>query len=458
MAAMSSTPAAGRELAVRVAKALVEKSRPEEAVALLSAHAAASADDADARLLLAEALRIDPAAKLARMAFERMQGVAADHAALDEAIALWTQEELTRTLRAMRPQTFRRAQVGFNNNLKYKSAGYHVQTEDSGLDKPHVITHLFGDGGRILGSFKRSYADAVDRPDIVLYVRTLMKGQQMEMVVALRDGRFDGVIEGRESSKLVVLEHPPDVDIRRLTGKRPAEKPAVSASAPAKVWGHLHVNRSLVGGPERYDLSGDELVLGTLGAIPLKGERFCHPREARLRWQGDRLTLEDFEGGNGVFLRVRTPVEVVVGDEFIIGDQLLRIQRNVDPDDGPDDAPTFFWSSPKWASSFRVVQIYEGGAEGACVLARGTTVQIGAEQGDLIFPGDLLVSEPHCVVEEQAGAIILTDLESRTGVFVRIRGEQPLIHGDELLIGRTRLQVDLNPLPPCPPLPEGRGG
>jgi hypothetical protein len=32
---------------------------------------------------------------------------------------------------------------------------------------------------------------------------------------------------------------------------------------------------------------------------------------------------------------------------------------------------------------------------------------------------------------------------SRTGVFVRVRGEQELGHGDELLIGRTRLVVDL---------------
>ena len=42
-----------------------------------------------------------------------------------------------------------------------------------------------------------------------------------------------------------------------------------------------------------------------------------------------------------------------------------------------------------------------------------------------------------------AGAMVLTDLGTRTGVFVRIRGEQELAHGDELLIGRTRLVVDL---------------
>jgi hypothetical protein len=45
------------------------------------------------------------------------------------------------------------------------------------------------------------------------------------------------------------------------------------------------------------------------------------------------------------------------------------------------------------------------------------------------------------VVEEQAGTLVLTDLSSRTGVFVRIRGRQELVSSDELLIGRTRLVV-----------------
>ena len=43
----------------------------------------------------------------------------------------------------------------------------------------------------------------------------------------------------------------------------------------------------------------------------------------------------------------------------------------------------------------------------------------------------------------RAGAVVLTDLGSRTGVFVRIRGEQELSQNDELLVGRTRLMVDL---------------
>ena len=156
------------------------------------------------------------------------------------------------------------------------------------------------------------------------------------------------------------------------------------------------------------------------------------------------MHLEDLEGGNGVFLRIRTPVELEIGDEFVVGDQLLRIERNPVPNDGPDPDPTYFYSSPKWPSSFRVTQMFEGGALGCCVVARGNTLQIGSAIGDLVFPDDPLVGEQHCLIEEQAGTVVLTDLQSRTGVFVRIRGEQELTHGDELLVGRTRLVVDLS--------------
>jgi pSer/pThr/pTyr-binding forkhead associated (FHA) protein len=54
-----------------------------------------------------------------------------------------------------------------------------------------------------------------------------------------------------------------------------------------------------------------------------------------------------------------------------------------------------------------------------------------------------LVDEQHCVIEEQAATVVLTDMGSRTGVFVRVRGAQELTHGDELLLGRTRLVVDI---------------
>jgi len=448
-----------RAQAARVAAWLVDKQRPDEAVALLSAWAANGPSDPEGQQLLAQALRIDPGARVAQMAFERMEGMVGDHAALGEAVARYAPAELGKLDAEMKRPSFRRAQMGFNNNIKFRSTVFHVQTEDSGLDQPHIITHLFADGGRVIKSHKRAYNEHVNRPDVAEYVRGLMKAQHLEMVMALRDGRFDGIIAGREVGGVSLLtEAPTGPKQRPGTGNQgkaegsPASgretPPPAPAPAPApapelvRAFVTLHVLRSLSGGPERYDPAGTEALIGSQGAVQLPGEQFCHPQEARLSARDSRLWIEDLAGGNGVFLRIRTPVELELGDEFVVGDQLLRIEKNPVPDDGPDPAPTYFYSSPKWPSSFRVLQIFEGGANGCCVVARGNTLQVGSAIGDLVFPDDPLVGEQHCLIEEQAGTVIITDLGSRTGVFVRVRGEQELNHGDELLIGRTRLVVD----------------
>jgi hypothetical protein len=453
-------PTPARASAARVAKWLMDKARPDDAVALLAVWATNGPNDPEGQELLAEALRIDPSANLAKLAFERMEGVASEQGPLDEAIARWTAEELKKLEREMVRPSFLRAQVGFNNNVKYKAQTFHIQTEDSGLDKPHVITHLFADGGRVIKSHKRSYAEHVKREDVAPFVRQLMKGQQLEMALSLREGRFDEIIEGRAIGGMELLDYPPKVDVQKLATQKKSrvmadgetEQPSMpdgsaAASAPAmesqRVYFKLSVVRSMGAGPAIYQPKGTEAIIGSAGGIVLPNEPFCHPREAAIRYRNGRLWLHDFEAGNGVFLRIRSAVELGPGDEFIVGDQLLRIERNPVPKDGPDPGPTYFYSSPKWLSSFRVVQIFIGGGLGACVLARGTTLQIGSAYGDFVFPSDPLVSEQHCLIEEQAGTILLTDLGSRTGVFVRIKGEQELIANDELLVGRTRLLVEL---------------
>jgi hypothetical protein len=85
--------------------------------------------------------------------------------------------------------------VGFNNNVRHHGRIFHIQTEDSGVKRPHVITHLFGDGGRILKSMKTDYSEHLGRDDTQATVRRLMKEQHKAMFVALRSGELDPLIE-----------------------------------------------------------------------------------------------------------------------------------------------------------------------------------------------------------------------------------------------------------------------
>ena len=92
-------------------------------------------------------------------------------------------------------KTFEKAVTGFNHNIKYKGKVYHVQTEDSGVNNPHIITHLFV-GGNILASKKTSYADILNAENLAEVVRELMEEQHKEMLRNLINGVYDGYETG----------------------------------------------------------------------------------------------------------------------------------------------------------------------------------------------------------------------------------------------------------------------
>lgn len=86
---------------------------------------------------------------------------------------------------------FDAALTGFNNNFRHKGKVYHLQTEDSGEGHPHIITHVFVDGGHIIATRKASYEEFLGRPDLKDHVRKLMREQHKAMALAIRDGVFD---------------------------------------------------------------------------------------------------------------------------------------------------------------------------------------------------------------------------------------------------------------------------
>src|SRR5690348_1895778 len=92
--------------------------------------------------------------------------------------------------------------LGFNNNVKHRGRLFHIQTEDSGIKHPHVITHLFADGGRILKTVKTSYAEHLGNERLSDLVRELMKEQHKTMFIALRDGEFDHVFDDAPASRV----------------------------------------------------------------------------------------------------------------------------------------------------------------------------------------------------------------------------------------------------------------
>lgn len=99
--------------------------------------------------------------------------------------------------------------LGYNNNIRHKDRVFHVQTEDSGVRHPHIITHLFMDGGRILKSVKTSYAEHLGIDKMADVVQRMMKDQHKAMLVALRAGEYDLIVEGSPAKPEAKEKAPP---------------------------------------------------------------------------------------------------------------------------------------------------------------------------------------------------------------------------------------------------------
>jgi hypothetical protein len=179
-------------------------------------------------------------------------------------------------LNATLDMAFRAPVLGYNTNVRHKGKLYHIQTEDSGIDHPHVITHLFADGGRIVASKKTSYAERVGSEGLAELVKKLMQAQHKAMFISLRDGLYDedGAVEGaleqtgthaispdakaEEPKKQQAVPPPPPAAAFQGTQAATADK-APSAKPPKP-------RSSLFGGGALSDKSLDEIILNYLAA------------------------------------------------------------------------------------------------------------------------------------------------------------------------------------------------
>jgi len=80
--------------------------------------------------------------------------------------------------------------TGYNTDFKFQGKIYHCQTEDGGVNSPHIISLLYQQGA-ILASRKTSYADILKADILDEIVRDLMMEQHKQMIRDLMQGKLD---------------------------------------------------------------------------------------------------------------------------------------------------------------------------------------------------------------------------------------------------------------------------
>ncbi|MDG2050784.1 MAG: hypothetical protein P8M78_11545 [Myxococcota bacterium] len=85
-------------------------------------------------------------------------------------------------------------QGGFNTNCRYRDVVFHVQTEDSGVNNPVIVTHLFNQGN-VIASCRCEYSEHLEESGWAERVRRLMQRQHKDMLRQLIRGDHDTAIE-----------------------------------------------------------------------------------------------------------------------------------------------------------------------------------------------------------------------------------------------------------------------
>lgn len=196
------------------------------------------------------------------------------------------------------------------------------------------------------------------------------------------------------------------------------------------------------GGPEAVvPMRGDVLTCGKGGDIPLPDDPFVAQTQARFFFSGARLAVEDVGGGNGVFSRLQKERDLSAGAELRIGRQRLVVEAIPPLAPGPDGATAF--GSPDPGCRYRLVQYMEGGAQGGAFPLKEGENLLGRESGDISFPTDGFVSGRHAAFTLVQERLRIKDLGSSNGTFVKLHAPAFVEHGDQFLVGRQLLKVEV---------------
>jgi len=193
-----------------------------------------------------------------------------------------------------------------------------------------------------------------------------------------------------------------------------------------------------------YHLNAAEHIAGRrAGAILFPEDNYLSPRHANFFYDEGRLYVRDEGSLNGIFIRIRGAAELENGDVFLAGEELFEVRSDELGGETVCADQTHFFASPRPATTARVIQVFEGGRTGLVHFARDAAIVIGRENCQISFPHDRFISGRHCRVEFTGPGVAVTDLQSRNGTYVRIKGQRELVHGDYLFVGKQLLRVEL---------------
>jgi pSer/pThr/pTyr-binding forkhead associated (FHA) protein len=186
---------------------------------------------------------------------------------------------------------------------------------------------------------------------------------------------------------------------------------------------------------------GTQLIGRETGSI-FAGDSYLSPRHATFRQpSAGRLLVKDEDSLNGVYKKLTrdVPVEVKPNSIFRIGQEIIRYEPLAPEPESPDGVERL--GAPSKGYVGRIALIIGRDATGNAFPLPESGVQLGRERGDVLFPEDGYVSGLHGRLTCENGRVMLTDLGSSNGSFIRLTEEAELQSGDVLLMGQQLFRI-----------------
>ncbi len=231
--------------------------------------------------------------------------------------------------------------------------------------------------------------------------------------------------------------------VRTVERRRPAPQPEIT--------GQLVVIVEDGSEGKAIGLQGRQLDIGSVhGDIVLSEDRYLSPRHARFFRQGGGWYLRDLGSVNGVYRRLREPVQLQDGDLVLLGLEVLQFDLVDHAERGLGHAiqhGVLVFGSPATPRRARLCQrTVEGVIRDVYHLVADETT-IGREMGDIVFTSDPFMSRRHATIvcDDESQEYILSDLSSSNGTYLAIRDDVRLDDGDFIRLGQHLFRVDLPP-------------
>lgn len=198
---------------------------------------------------------------------------------------------------------------------------------------------------------------------------------------------------------------------------------------------------------EAFPLPYAGIEIGRHAAIGFPSDPFVSPHHAKIVPIDGGVHIADLSSRNGVYLRLTEPTPVYPGDYFLLGNQLLRLDRlegawQERPLDEYDVRGFGSPVKPPWAM---LVRVCVGEIEDDRYHLRGAEMTIGREQGEVVFPSDGFLSRAHARIRmevyDNAMNVMLEDLGSANGTYLRVRGSANVPYGAMFRVGDQIFRV-----------------